>query len=218
VDGEHDSTKAGKRVRVAAFEPRSLVNGPGVRAVLWVQGCARRCPGCFNPAFLAHEGGRWVPVDEVIRWVLEAASPIGRSTLNPQPSTEFEGVTFSGGEPFEQALALAAVAGAAQARGLGVLVFTGHTERELRTGREPGWSALLAACDLLVAGPYVRGRPGRHPLLASANQELVLLTERYRGVERMPGRRRVELRIGEDGQTRVTGFPSADLLGAEARG
>ncbi len=195
------------RLRVAAFEPRSLVNGPGARAVLWVQGCGRRCPGCFNPEFLPIEGGLNVTTDEVARWIEEA----GRSENGP-----IDGVTFSGGEPFDQALALAVVARSVRERGLGVLVFTGHPWADLKSGSGPGWTELVAASDLLVAGPYQRESAGAHPLLASGNQELIHVTSRYRNCVGTGVRRRVEFRIGADGDARVSGFPSGQLRRANA--
>ena len=194
TDGTATATTT--RLRVAAFEPRSLANGPGVRAVLWVQGCGRRCPGCFNPGFLSSEGGRDVSVDEVVAWIAAAAQ---------SESGPIEGLTFSGGEPFDQASPLAQVAGAARAQGLGVLVFTGHPWEDLETSADPGWRALLAATDLIVAGAYERERPGTHPLLSSANQRLVFLTDRYRHHD-FGCKRRIELRIAADGTVRASGL------------
>lgn len=95
-----------------------------------------------------------------------------------------------------------------------MLIFTGYPWCELRDGAGPGWAELLAAADLLVAGPYEQDRPGAQPLLASANQELVHITERYREAVGQAGGRRTEFRIGADGTVRVTGFPAA---GAGAR-
>jgi len=178
-------------LQVAAYLARSRANGPGLRSVLWVQGCRLRCAGCFNPAFLPFAGGRPVPVAEVADWVLG------------EPDTE--GLSLSGGEPFAQAEALGELAERVRAAGKGVLVFTGLTASALRASAAPGTRRLLAAADLLVAGPYRREAPARHPLLASANQELVHLTGRYRGVELGP--RRTELRIAADGVVTVTGFP-----------
>ena len=133
--------------------------------------------------------------------------------------SETEGVTFSGGEPFAQAGALAEVAERVRAAGKGVLVFTGYDAIELRSSRNPGVRRLLQAADLLVAGRYRSEMPGRHPLLASANQELVFLTERYRGAD-FGGRRRTEFRIAASGAITVSGFPDAPWgLGAnEASG
>ena len=178
-------------LRLAAFLPHSRANGPGLRSVLWVQGCSLGCEGCFNPDFQPFAGGYEATVDEVAAMLLA------------QPDTE--GVSFSGGEPFAQAAALAEVAEAVRAAGKGVLIFTGHDAATLKVSRYPGAQRLLAAADLIAAGPYRRDLPQRHTLLASTNQELVYLTERYRGVELGP--RRSEFRIGVDGEVSVTGFP-----------
>ena len=194
TDGTATATTT--RLRVAAFEPRSLANGPGVRAVLWVQGCGRRCPGCFNQDFLSREGGREVSVDEVVTWIAAA----GQSGSGP-----IEGVTFSGGAPFAQAAPLAQVAGTARTQGRGVLVFTGHPWEDLEMSSDTGWRALLAATDLIVAGAYERERPGTHPLLSSANQRLVFLTDRYRHHD-FGRRRRLEFRIAADGTVRASGL------------
>lgn len=92
--------------------------------------------------------------------------------------------------------------------GKDVLVFTGYDAIELRSSRNPDFRRLLQAADLLVAGRYRSEMPGRHPLLASANQELVLLTQRYRRADFGLGRR-TEFRIAADGAITVTGFPAA---------
>lgn len=181
------------RIKLAAFLPHSRANGPGLRSVLWVQGCSLRCAGCFNPDFQPYSGGYESTVDGVISLLLA--------------QTDTEGVSFSGGEPFAQAVALAGVAEAVRAAGKGVMIFTGFEAATLQTSRNPGVQRLLAAADLLAAGPYRRDLPQRHPLLASTNQELHYLTERYRGVELGP--RRSEFRIGTDGVVSVTGFPVA---------
>jgi anaerobic ribonucleoside-triphosphate reductase activating protein len=179
-------------LHIAAYLPRSRANGPELRSVLWVQGCPFRCTGCFNPDFLSFAGGREIaPRDVARRMLLES---------------ETEGVTFSGGEPFAQAGALAEVAERVRAAGKGVLVFTGYGAVELRSSRR--FRRLLQAADLLVAGRYRGEMPGRHPLLASANQELVFLTERYRGAD-FGGRRRTEFRISAGGAITVSGFPDA---------
>ena len=181
------------KLKLAAFLPQSRANGPGLRSVLWVQGCPLRCAGCFNPDFQPFAGGYESTVEEIIALLLA------------QPDTE--GVSFSGGEPFSQAAALAEVAESVRAAGKGVLIFTGQDAATLKVSRYPGVQRLLAATDLLAAGPYRRDLPQCHPLLASTNQELLYLTERYRGVELGP--RRSEFRIDADGEVSVTGFPVA---------
>ena len=181
-------------LHIAAYLPRSRANGPELRSVLWVQGCPFRCAGCFNPDFLPFADSRHVAPRDVANWMLT--------------ESDTEGVTFSGGEPFAQAGALAEVAERVRAAGKGVLVFTGYDAIELRSSGNPGFRRLLQAADLLVAGRYRSEMPGRHPLLASANQELVLLTERYRAAD-FGGRRRTEFRIAASGAITVSGFPDA---------
>lgn len=179
-------------LRIAAYLPRSRANGPGLRSVLWVQGCPRCCAGCFNPDFLPFGGGRKTACAEVTQWMLA--------------ESDTEGVSFSGGEPFAQAAALADIAEHVGAAGKGVLIYTGFEAARLRATRSPGVLRLLAAADLLIAGPYQRDLACNDALRASSNQELVFLTERYRGVE--PGPRRSEFRIAANGVLTVTGFPS----------
>jgi anaerobic ribonucleoside-triphosphate reductase activating protein len=142
------------------------------------------------------QGGNLVEVSEVINWIVEAMR-----------ESSLEGITFSGGEPFDQAVPLSQVASKARELGLGVLVFTGYTWNELQSSREAGRQELLGASDLLIAGPYEEGNPGNHPLLSSANQQFIFLTGRYRDALAAPARRRAEYRIGADGIIRVLGFP-----------
>lgn len=188
-------------LRLAAFLSRSAVNGPGLRSVLWAQGCPLRCPGCFNPEFLAVEGGTEPDAAEVAGWILA------------EPDTE--GVTLSGGEPFAQAAGLAAVAHTVRAAGKSVVIFSGYDWPTLSAGTDAAWRALLATADAVIAGPYRQELPSDHHLLGSANQEIVILSTRYRRSDfASRSRRRVEYHIGVDGATTVTGFPPVDGLAA----
>jgi anaerobic ribonucleoside-triphosphate reductase activating protein len=186
-------------LRVADMVPVTEAEGPGPRLALWVQGCTLRCPGCCNPQMFEAAGGREMEVAEVAAALDEVRGRI-------------EGVTFLGGEPFEQAAALAEVAREARRRGLSVAVFTGFTLEELRGGTLPGTRDLLAGTDLLVDGRYRRGEPETARRWAgSANQRFHFLTDRYRpGVEEIaPGQpdRTVELRFGPDGRVHASGWP-----------
>lgn len=187
-----ESVSPALSLQVAALLPRSMVNGPGMRAVLWVRGCPFACPGCCNPDFRPVAGGTTMTVAEAAGLLL--AEP------------DIEGITFSGGEPFSQAAALAELAAQAQAAGMGVIVFTGYPGAELLTSSDPGHQALLAQADLLIAGPYQAGNPSPHPLLASANQELVFLSERYRNQAQAQSGKRHEYRIRPDGSLATTGL------------
>jgi anaerobic ribonucleoside-triphosphate reductase activating protein len=165
--------------------------------VLWVQGCPFRCPGCFNPEFWEFTGGQPTPVETVVGWILNR--------------DDTEGVTFSGGEPFAHAGVLAAVAAPVRRAGKSVVIFTGYTQEALLQSDDLEQRRLWQLADLLIAGPYRRDLPSRHPWLSSANQELVFLTDRYRPEDLRTGGRRIEFRIAADGTTTVTGFPHADV-------
>ena len=134
-------------VPLAAFLPRSLANGPGVRSVVWVQGCPFRCPGCFNPEFQEFTGGRPTPVATLVHWIVAR--------------DDTEGVTLTGGEPFAHAAVLAAVAEGVQRAGKSVVIFTGYEQGELLAAHEAGTRRLLASADLLIAGRYRADQPCR---------------------------------------------------------
>jgi len=184
------------RINIVHTLPRSRVNGPGERFVVWVQGCHLACPGCWNPDTWSFAPRTMRAVEDLIEEI------VGTDGI--------DGVTFTGGEPFAQAKQLAHVARAARDHGLGVVVFTGHELDELTTGpaRE-----LLALVDLLVAGRFVRSRRSlTSPLRGSTNQTLHYLTERYRPaqVENLPP---AEIHLRSDGTLELTGFPDAELAG-----
>jgi anaerobic ribonucleoside-triphosphate reductase activating protein len=180
-------------IQLARFLDRSVsgANGPGERAVVWVQGCPRRpiCPGCFNPLFLEfgdHPHVRRVSPDQLVQMVLQehARRPL-------------EGVTFSGGEPMAQADPLALVAKKLRALGMNVVVFTGYTWDDLCQSETPARQRLLAETDLMIAGPFVQ------------DQEAIYLTDRVQHAEGAGGQ--VELQVEDDGGVHMTGFPSPAL-------
>lgn len=151
-------------LRLHALLPRSLANGPGERAVVWFQGCALACPGCFNPQTHDEAAGRPTSVGEVLDR-LELGRPL-------------DGLTVSGGEPFAQTAALRALLAAFRRRtGLTTLVFSGHSLCEIERMTEG--PAILAEIDLLVAGRFSwKRRQQGVPLLGSANQRLHHLSGR----------------------------------------
>lgn len=167
--------------------------GPGRRFAVWVQGCPLRCAECCNPQMLRFEGGTPADPSEL------AARAIAVKGL--------EGVSLLGGEPFAQAALLAIFARTVRAAGLGVMIYSGFTLAELRAREDA--APLLAACDLLVDGPYDRARPEpRRRWIGSTNQEIHFLTDRYRADDpcwSMPNSVEIRLRRGE---LVVNGWPA----------
>ena len=102
---------------VHTYIPASKVNGPGTRFTLWVQGCSRRCVGCFNPDTWSVDGcGIYMSVEEIIARI---------------PEQGIDGITVSGGEPFDQSEELAALLKLAHEKGLETLVYSGYTYEQL---------------------------------------------------------------------------------------
>lgn len=179
----------------AGFLTCSTVNGPGRRAVVWVQGCPLRCSGCFNPGLRP-----FVPRNRI-----RSGDLADRITSLP----DIEGVTFSGGEPFCQANALAEVGELVREQGLSVVTFSGFSYRDLRLRQRASWNALLGITDLLIAGPYRRDLPCSQPLRSSANQEIVHLSGLLEGRENVSGQAAgsVEYTISAEGVIITSGFP-----------
>ncbi len=190
-------------LRVHAVLPVSCANGPGRRYVLWVQGCSRRCPGCFNAGALAPEGGRVVAVEDLLAEVSEVQRLV-------------EGVTVSGGEPLQQAEAVYAfLQGVRERTNLSTLLFTGLSFEELRN--HP-WGRRLTSClDLLVAGPYVARLRCMCDLRSSSNQTVHFLTPRY-SREDLNGLPRSELVIRPDGSIIATGIDPFVVSGSGSMG
>jgi anaerobic ribonucleoside-triphosphate reductase activating protein len=143
--------------------------GPGLRFALWVQGCTIRCPSCCNPDMFSAKPKRLVPVQEVYEWVRQA-----------RQKHSIEGITFLGGEPFEQAQALVALASLAQLDGLSVMVFSGYTLEFIQNSTQSSWHSLLDSLDILVDGPYLHEqRTRQRRWIGSENQRIHFLSKRY---------------------------------------
>ena len=153
------------QLRLHAFEPYSRANGPGVRAVIWVQGCSLRCAGCFNPETHPFEGGELVSAGDLFRRIQARGDTI-------------EGITISGGEPLQQrGVLLTLLQQVKRATSLSVLLCTGYSWDELQ--QMPDAGSLLACVDVLFAGRYQAARHLAHDLRGSANKTVHLLTGRY---------------------------------------
>ena len=124
--------------------------GPGRRLGIWTQGCSIRCPGCVSRDTWDADPGRGIEVSALLDWCREAAAD------------GCDGVTISGGEPFEQPAALGALldglhAWRAQGVAFDILCYSGYPLRRLRRHH----AGLLAKLDAVVAEPYVDAQIGR---------------------------------------------------------
>lgn len=131
-------------MRIAGVMHESIVDGPGVRFVVFAQGCRHRCPGCHNPETWDPAGGEEWSVRDLFRIIRKSPAYVG-------------GLTLSGGEPFLQAGQMADLASLAHKRGLSVAAYTGYVYDDLleMAEREPDIARLLGETDILVDGPFV---------------------------------------------------------------
>jgi len=185
ADGRADGRGNGRTLLLAKAHYPVTTLGPGIRAGIWTQGCTLHCPGCLSRDTWDADPAKAVPVEAVLGWLRSLPGPV-------------DGVTISGGEPFQQPAALAALLKGIHAwrdardhetMAVDILVYSGYVYSRLaRTGET---REILDMCDAVITGPYVdRLNPeGRHTadgsLLwrGSANQRVVALSplgrERY---------------------------------------
>lgn len=186
-----------KLINVHSIISVSRVNGPGKRLVVFFQGCARHCPGCFNPG--TH------PFKEVS---LYSADDILKRFLAPG----IEGITISGGEPFEQREGLIQLLRIAREEyGLSTVVYTGFSYEELAGSAT---SQIFNYIDVLIDGAYEDDK--KEPSLlarGSSNQRFIFFSDRYQQKDfSMPAK--VEIIISRDGTIRETGFSKVELFKA----
>ena len=196
---------------IHGFVAHSRVNGPGMRAVVYFQGCNLGCDGCWNPATHTFTG------------LSHEAQEVAEQVAGAHQTQFIEGVTFSGGEPMQQVLDLLEVIRLLKrARPeISIGMYSGYTERELdsrrfwtrcgiaQEARRRVWADIKQELDFAVLGRFVAARPSKFPMRSSANQVLRLFSDRYREEHFTP--LEFEVHIEAQGLVQVTGFPLAGL-------
>jgi anaerobic ribonucleoside-triphosphate reductase activating protein len=185
-------------LNVAAVCPATRALGPGVRAVVWVQGCPFHCPGCVAPEWIPIRPARLVRPEDLLEELL--ADP------------HVTGLTFSGGEPMLQADGLARLARLARSRrDLDIICFTGFPRSQLeKTPPGPGVKELLDQLDVLIDGPYVARLNDNYGLRGSTNQKIHFLTRRLSQFDFETQPRKAEIHL-LDGQALLVGVPPIRL-------
>jgi anaerobic ribonucleoside-triphosphate reductase activating protein len=154
-------------VRVDRVKCPVTVLGPFTRAVFWVQGCDLGCEGCIADYASDPSGGEAMSSGELAEWALGCEG--------------IEGITISGGEPFQQAAPLAAAIDLIrEERDIGVMCFTGYLLEALLSEADAAKLALLHRTDMLVDGPYIRSLHANLLWRGSSNQRIIHLTNRYK--------------------------------------
>lgn len=148
-------------MRVAGIITDSVVDGPGVRFVVFGQGCPHHCAGCHNPETWDPQGGKEMTVKEILKMIKKRLKYI-------------KGITLSGGDPFLQAEEMTALGREARKLGLDVVTYTGYRYEELLLAGQPGSRELLEVTDILVDGPFILElKDISLPFRGSSNQRLI---------------------------------------------
>lgn len=168
----------------------SEANGPGRRGVVWVQGCKRNCEGCFNKETQPYKGGKKMQVSSIIK------------KFNIE---EIDGITVSGGEPFDQKDELKALLKLVKESGLNTLVYSGYTYEELYVFAED----VLQYCDYLIDGPYMKDISSKCRWAGSGNQRFLELENgkiKNNLTESEKFSQTAEITIDDTGNVIITGF------------
>ncbi|MGM0440656.1 MAG: anaerobic ribonucleoside-triphosphate reductase activating protein [Chlamydiota bacterium] len=163
------------QIRIAGIVPESIVDGPGIRFAIFVQGCPHACKGCHNPHTHDFTAGEILDVGDIIEQIKQ--SPL------------IEGITLSGGEPFCQPEACLAIARAAKALGKNIVIYSGYTFEKLITSKENSYNilALLKLTDLLIDGPYIEEHKDlSKSFKGSLNQRVLDISTISAGMTKMP--------------------------------
>lgn len=148
------------KLRVAGIIKESVVDGPGIRYVIFAQGCLHNCPGCHNPQTHDLNGGFEMDVYDIIEEITK--------------SSHISGVTFSGGEPFLQAEAFACLAEAIKSHNLNIVTYTGYTLEELLNSGDLGKINLLKLSEVLIDGKFkINERDLSLKFRGSGNQRII---------------------------------------------
>ncbi len=183
------------KIRVHKILKHTKVEGPGTRYCIWFQGCTRHCPGCWAQATWPHNDGQEFDAEEILHDIL--------TTPN------LEGVTFLGGEPFEQPRALELLAKEVHAAGLSTVCFTGGKIEEI----EKSHPEILPHIDLLIDGEYKENEKDfSRPWVGSKNQRYHFLTNRYDETILTQYKNKIEVNIEKNGLIFINGMGDLEKI------
>lgn len=132
-----------KTIKIAGIIKESIVDGPGIRYVVFTQGCIHNCRACHNPETHSFDGGYDKAIDEIIKEILD----------NPL----LDGITLSGGDPFVQPRESYNLCKKVKEKDLNTIVYTGYLYEDLINEAiiNQSYMDLLSLTDILIDGPYI---------------------------------------------------------------
>lgn len=184
-------------INVAEILPCSRIYGPGERFVIWVQGCALHCPGCWNKEMWPFEERDLYTPDELLE-IIHSFDGI-------------EGITILGGEPLHQSAALFELVTKIRISGLSVMLYTGYEKEEITN---PISLALIQNSDIVIFGRYQEEH--RSDFLkwrGSKNQKIVFRSSRYQTMAKEIDNpvNEIEIHITDDGMITLVGYPEMKM-------
>ena len=180
-------------IRIGHRLDRSEIYGPGLRSVIWIQGCILACKGCWNTQYWSAKGGDEIRVSELLKEI--------------QALDDIEGITLLGGEPLQQAAASLELIKGAKSLGLSVFLYTGYEPSE--------FNEIMLACfnlsDIVVTGRYVQElRDTRLRWRGSQNQQVHFISDVYDETV-LTEQTEVEFHILPTGEIQIVGYAEDDL-------
>lgn len=180
-------------LRVFKIIERTKVEGPNERFCIWVQGCSKKCKGCWATNTWDDNKGEIISVNELFEKI--------------KAQKGIEGVTFLGGEPFEQAQALALLAEKVKSINLSVVTFTGYFLEQLVEKNDANINKLIEMTDLLIDGPFEEKQFDlSRPWVGSSNKRYVFLSDRYSMEDIQGAKNKIEVRVDKNGFTFINGM------------
>ena len=151
------------KLRISGIIEESIVDGPGIRLTVFTQGCSHKCAGCHNPGTHDYDGGYEITIDEILNMIKQ----------NPL----LDGITISGGEPFDQSKSCAYLAKKVKEMELSVVVYTGYDYEYLL--KKEKYRELLLEADILVDGKFdIKKMDLTLPFRGSTNQRIIDLNKK----------------------------------------
>jgi len=184
-----------KTIHVAQYMSHSDSNGPGSRCVLWVQGCDKRCPQCCNPSFQDFNGEYKEYEPDLLAFIIKKS----------MSQHDLRGLTLSGGEPLnpKHQEGIMALCKLLKNSKVDIMAFTGYEEL-------PEWAT--KCLDMAIAGPYEADKAVKTGIVASSNQKIIRLTNKFNDVsdeELLHSPRKIELKI-QGTEVQATGLIGID--------
>lgn len=172
---------------------KTSVEGPGLRFCIWTQGCKKHCKDCWAKDTWEFGIGNKYEVEELFSLI--------------KRQKDIEGITFLGGEPFEQAKELSKLAKKIKNENLTVVCFTGYTYEELKLKNDKYTDEFLSNIDLLIDGGFEKENFDlSRPWVGSSNQRYIFLTDAYSQAQINEYKNKLEVRIQKSGRLEINGM------------